>query len=88
MLLKYFLLSCSLYSCIPPRGKWMDYSLGDYADNSFAALGSSDPREVMLELELGFYVFHFRFSSPFCFLLTEFVYTFFMFYKILPYYVY
>ena len=33
----------------------------------------SDPREVRLELQLGFYVFHFRFvPSPFCFLLTEF----------------
>ena len=45
----------------PPRGsKWI-ISVGDYADNSFAALGSSDSREVILELQPGFYVFHFRF---------------------------
>ena len=44
-----------------PGGSGWIISVGDYADNSFAALGSSDPREVRLELELGFYVFHFRF---------------------------
>ena len=33
--------------CSPPRGQWMDYN---YADNSFAALGSSNPREIRLEL--------------------------------------
>ena len=35
---------------VPPRGQWMDYSVGDYVDNSFTALGSSDSREVRFEL--------------------------------------
>ena len=34
----------------PPGGSGWIISVGDYADNSFAALGSSDPREIMLEL--------------------------------------
>ena len=35
---------------LPPVGsKWIT-SGGDYVDNSFTALGSSDPREVRLEL--------------------------------------
>ena len=46
---------------IPPGGSEWFISVGDYVDNSFTALGSSDPREVRLELLLGFYVFHFRF---------------------------
>ena len=33
----------------PGGGEWI-ISLGDYVDNSFTALGSSDPREVRLEL--------------------------------------
>ena len=40
--------------------KWI-IGVGDYVDNSFTALGSSDPMEVRLELLPGFYVFHFRF---------------------------
>ena len=34
-------------------------SVGDYVDNSFSALGSSDPREARALARL--YVFHFRF---------------------------
>ena len=34
----------------PPRGSEWIISVGDYVDNSFTALGSSDPREVRLEL--------------------------------------
>ena len=34
----------------PPGGSEWIISLGDYGDNSFTALGSSDPREVRLEL--------------------------------------
>ena len=33
----------------PGGGEWI-ISVGDYVDNSFTALGSSDPREVRLEL--------------------------------------
>ena len=33
-----------------PRGSGWIISVGDYTDNSFAALGSGDPREVRLEL--------------------------------------
>ena len=33
-----------------PGGSGWIISVGDYADNSFAAMGSSDPREVRLEL--------------------------------------
>ena len=42
----------------PPGGSKYILSVGDYVDNSFTALGSSDPREVRLELLLGFFVFH------------------------------
>ena len=34
----------------PPGGSGWIISVGDYADNSFAALGSSDPREDRHEL--------------------------------------
>ena len=34
----------------PPGGSGWIISVGYYADNSFAALGSSDPREARLEL--------------------------------------
>ena len=34
----------------PPGGSEWIISVGDYVDNSFTALGSSDPREVRLEL--------------------------------------
>ena len=34
----------------PPGGSEWIISVGDYADDSFTALGSSDPREVRLEL--------------------------------------
>ena len=73
----------------PPGGSEWIISEGDHVDNSFTALGSSDPGEVRLELKLGFYVFSFSIClSPFCFLLTAFHDTFCMSYKILPYYVY
>ena len=42
----------------PGGSEWI-ISVGDYVDNSFTALGSSNPREVRLKLELDFYVFHF-----------------------------
>ena len=35
---------------IPPGGSEWIVSVGDYVDNSFTALGSSDPREARLEL--------------------------------------
>ena len=44
----------------PPGGSEWIISIGDYVDNSFTSVGSSDSREVMLELLLGF-VFHFLF---------------------------
>ena len=34
----------------PPGGSEWVISVGDYVDNSLTALGSSDPREVRLEL--------------------------------------
>ena len=34
----------------PPGGSGWIISVGDYVNNSFTALGSSDPREVRLEL--------------------------------------
>ena len=34
----------------PPGGSEWIISVEDYVDNSFTALGSSDPREVRLEL--------------------------------------
>ena len=33
-----------------PGGSELIISVGDYVDNSFTALGSSDPREIRLEL--------------------------------------
>ena len=50
-------------NCVPPPpgGIELIISVGDYVDNSFTALGSSDPREIRLKLLLCFYVFHFRF---------------------------
>ena len=43
-------LGCvALYYLLPGGSGWI-LSVGDYADNSFAALGRSDPREVRLEL--------------------------------------
>ena len=63
-LLSLFTFLClrSSFVYFTPQGgsEWI-ISVGDYVDNLFAALGSSDPREVRLELYLGFYVFHFRF---------------------------
>ena len=41
-----------------PGGSGWIITVGDYADNSFSALESSDPREVRLGLQ---HVFHFRF---------------------------
>ena len=35
---------------VPPGGGEWIISVGDYVDNSFTAFGSSDPREVRLEL--------------------------------------
>ena len=35
---------------LPPGGSEWIISIGDYVDNSFTALGSSDPREVRPEL--------------------------------------
>ena len=34
----------------PPGGSEWIISISDYVDNSFTALGSSDPREVRLKL--------------------------------------
>ena len=75
---------------VTPGGSEWIMSVGDYVNNSFTALGSSDPREVRLELQLGrLLCFSFSIcSSPFCFLLTIFHDTFSMSYNILPYYVY
>ena len=51
----YKLLRVVIIVINPPEGsKWI--SVGHYVENSFTALGSSDPREVRLELQLGFYV--------------------------------
>ena len=36
--------------CDPPGGSEWIISVGDYLDNSFTALGSSNPSEVRLEL--------------------------------------
>ena len=55
----YFLLGFTLAD--PPGGSEWIISVGDYVNNYFTALGSSDHREVRLELLLGFNVFHFRF---------------------------
>ena len=56
-------LQQTLGLCIPPVGSEWIISVADYVDNSFAALGSSDPWEV--------HPFSIC-SSPFCFLLTLF----------------
>ena len=53
--------------CSPGGSEWIT-SVGDYVDNSFTALGSSDPWEVRLELWLAF---------MFCFSLTKFHCIFF-----------
>ena len=57
MFLKHFisrtftlLLSALLIPNAPPVGSEWIIGVEDYVDNSFTALGSSDPREVMLEL--------------------------------------
>ena len=61
----YYYLSSRPLQCIlllvlkTSWGREWIISVGDYVDNSFTALGSSDPREVRLELLLGFFVFHF-----------------------------
>ena len=83
----YIVCSCAVS---PPGGSGWIISVGYYdADNSFAALESSNPREVRLRALARLLCFSFSIcSSPFCFLLTEFHYTFSMSYKILPYYVY
>ena len=39
-----------IYECRPPGGSEWIISVGDYVDNSFTALRSTDPREVRLEL--------------------------------------
>ena len=58
---------------VTPGGSEWIMSVGDYVDNTFNALGSSDPREIRLELYLVVYDFSFSIcSSPFCFLLTVF----------------
>ena len=46
------LIFCYYFAIIfdPPGGSGWIISVGDYADNSFAAFGSSDPREVRLKL--------------------------------------
>ena len=46
---------------LPLGGSECIISVGDYVDNLFTALGSSKLREVRLELQLVFYVFHFQF---------------------------
>ena len=43
-------VSQPLMSKAPPGGSEWIISVGDYVNNSFTALGSSDPREVRLEL--------------------------------------
>ena len=40
---------CMVYSASPGGSEWI-ISVGDYVNNSFTALGSSDPGEVRLEL--------------------------------------
>ena len=70
-LIKYYHIMLLIILFWPPRGSEWIISVGDYVDNSFTALGSSDHREVRLELWLGFYVFHFRFVQVhlvFCYL--------------------
>ena len=43
-------ISSLLYFPHPPVGSEWIISVEDYVDNSFAAFGSGDPREVRLEL--------------------------------------
>ena len=74
----------ALVSHNPPGGsKWI-ISVGDQVDNSFTALGSSDPRQVRLELKLGFCFLFSICSIPFCLLLNVIHDTFSMSYEILP----
>ena len=42
--------ACPVHPLLPPGGSGWIISVGDYEDNSFAALGSSEPGEVRLEL--------------------------------------
>ena len=51
VLFSLFLDFRKVFDCVnsPGGSEWI-ISLGDYVDNSFAALGSSEPREVRLEL--------------------------------------
>ena len=44
------LKNSSTFGRTPPGGSGWIISVGEYADNSFAALGSSNPREVRLKL--------------------------------------
>ena len=47
---KFIVSRVALVQLLPPGGsKWI-ISVGDKVDNSFTALGSSDPRKVGLEL--------------------------------------
>ena len=46
----YFIIIIVIFTERPPWGSEWIISVGDYVDNSFNALGSSDPREVRLEL--------------------------------------
>ena len=47
----FFFLNSHIFNWIyPPGGSEWIISLGDYVNNSLTALGSSDPREVRLEL--------------------------------------
>ena len=45
-----FRIIAQLVTIYPPGGSEWIISVGDYVDNSFTALGSSDPNEVRLEL--------------------------------------
>ena len=73
----------------PPGGSEWIISVGDYVDNSFTALGSSDPREVRAQaLARLLCFFHFRFVQVHFFLLTVFHDAFSISCKILSYYVY
>ena len=45
-----YILPLFLCPISPPGGSEWIISIGDYVNNSFTALGSSDPREVRLEL--------------------------------------
>ena len=52
ILLYYFIIKMLFFinPLQPPGGSEWIISVGYYVDNSFTALGSSDPREVRLEL--------------------------------------